>query len=159
MCVVSYAILTLWNSCSVGYILPSLEIFHNTTTEKKYSPIHGCCHTWGQVVRDKTKKMMQRNSCTTQPKQIFTMLLLTKTFALFLELCARLEDNPPFFRWWIRKKIFVLYLSKYSICMCRQWMYKLLLRNSVTNNLFLACACVTYHLSSLYRQRNHDVMS
>jgi hypothetical protein len=31
---VSYAILTLWNSCSVGYLLPSLETFHSTTTEK-----------------------------------------------------------------------------------------------------------------------------
>jgi hypothetical protein len=26
------------------------------------------------VVRDKTKKMTQRNSCTTQPKQIFAVL-------------------------------------------------------------------------------------
>jgi hypothetical protein len=32
MCGVSYAILTLGNSCSV---LPSLETFHSTTTEKK----------------------------------------------------------------------------------------------------------------------------
>jgi hypothetical protein len=31
---VSYTILTLLNSSSVGYILPSLETFHNTTTEK-----------------------------------------------------------------------------------------------------------------------------
>jgi hypothetical protein len=31
---VSYAILTLRNSCSVGYLLPSLETFHSTTTEK-----------------------------------------------------------------------------------------------------------------------------
>jgi hypothetical protein len=31
---VSYAILMLWNSCSVGYLLPSLETFHSTTTEK-----------------------------------------------------------------------------------------------------------------------------
>jgi hypothetical protein len=31
---VSYAILTLQNSCSVGYLLPSLETFHSTTTEK-----------------------------------------------------------------------------------------------------------------------------
>jgi hypothetical protein len=73
---VSYAILTLGNSCS---ILPSLETFHNTTTEKKHSPIHGRCRTWGRVVRVKTKKMTQRNSCTTQPKQIFTVLLITKT--------------------------------------------------------------------------------
>jgi hypothetical protein len=63
---VSYAILTLGNSCSVGYLLPSLETFHSTTTEKKkHSPIHGCCHTWSHVVRDKTKKMTQQNSCTT----------------------------------------------------------------------------------------------
>jgi hypothetical protein len=34
MCGVSYAILTLRNSCSLGYLLPSLETFHNTTTEK-----------------------------------------------------------------------------------------------------------------------------
>jgi hypothetical protein len=31
---VSYAILTLQNSCGVGYLLPSLETFHSTTTEK-----------------------------------------------------------------------------------------------------------------------------
>jgi hypothetical protein len=32
---VSYTILTLGNGCSVGYyLLPSLEIFHSTTTEK-----------------------------------------------------------------------------------------------------------------------------
>jgi hypothetical protein len=31
---VSYAILTLQNSCCVGYLLPSLETFHSTTTEK-----------------------------------------------------------------------------------------------------------------------------
>jgi hypothetical protein len=30
----SHAILTLWNSCSVGYLLPSLETFQSTTTEK-----------------------------------------------------------------------------------------------------------------------------
>jgi hypothetical protein len=84
---VLYAILTLGNSCSV---LPSLETFHSTTTEKKHSPIHGCCHTWGCVVRDKTKEMTQQNTCTTQPKQIFMVLLITKTFALFLELCASL---------------------------------------------------------------------
>jgi hypothetical protein len=31
---VSYAILMLRNSCSVGYLLPSLETFHSTATEK-----------------------------------------------------------------------------------------------------------------------------
>jgi hypothetical protein len=31
---VSYAILMLRNRCSVGYLLPSLETFHSTTTEK-----------------------------------------------------------------------------------------------------------------------------
>jgi hypothetical protein len=31
---VSYAMLTLQNSCSVGYLLPSLETFNITTTEK-----------------------------------------------------------------------------------------------------------------------------
>jgi hypothetical protein len=31
---VSYAILMLQNSCNVGYLLPSLETFHSTTTEK-----------------------------------------------------------------------------------------------------------------------------
>jgi hypothetical protein len=34
MCGVSYTILTLRNSCSVGYLLPSLEKFHSTTAEK-----------------------------------------------------------------------------------------------------------------------------
>jgi hypothetical protein len=42
---VSYTILTLRNTSSVGYLIPSLETFHSTTTEKKHSPIHGCCHT------------------------------------------------------------------------------------------------------------------
>jgi hypothetical protein len=50
---VSYATLTLGNSCSV---LPSIETFYSTTTEKKHSPIHGCCHKWGRVVCDKTKR-------------------------------------------------------------------------------------------------------
>jgi hypothetical protein len=31
---VLYTMLMLRNSCSVGYLLPSLETFHNTTTEK-----------------------------------------------------------------------------------------------------------------------------
>jgi hypothetical protein len=31
---VSYVILMLQNSCSVGYLLLSLETFHSTTTEK-----------------------------------------------------------------------------------------------------------------------------
>jgi hypothetical protein len=31
---VSYVILTLRNSCSIGYLIPSLETFHSTTTEK-----------------------------------------------------------------------------------------------------------------------------
>jgi hypothetical protein len=84
---VSYAILTLGNSCSV---LPSLETFHCTTTEKRIRlftdvAIHEV--VWYMI---KQKKMTQQNSCTTQPKQIFTVLLITKTFALFLELCARL---------------------------------------------------------------------
>jgi hypothetical protein len=36
------------------------------------------------------KQKKDEASCTTQPKQIFTVLLITKTFALFLEPCARL---------------------------------------------------------------------
>jgi hypothetical protein len=84
---VSYAILTLGNSCNV---LPSLEKFHSTTTEKSIRlftdvAIHEV--VWYMI---KQKKMMQRNSCTTQPLQIFTVLLITKTFALFLERCAQL---------------------------------------------------------------------
>jgi hypothetical protein len=74
MCGVSYTILMLGNSCTPQYYY-----------WKMHSLIHGCC-----VVCDKPKKMTQRNSCTTQPKQIFTLLLMTKTFALFLELCAQL---------------------------------------------------------------------
>jgi hypothetical protein len=87
---VSYAILTLRNSCSVGYLLPSLETFHSTTTEKSIRlftdvAIHEVA--WYVI---KQKKTTQQNSCTTQPEQIFTVLLITKTFALFLELCVRL---------------------------------------------------------------------
>jgi hypothetical protein len=87
---VLYAILTLRNSCSVGYLLPSLQTFHTTTTEKSIRlftvvAIHEV--VWYVI---KQKKMAQRNSCTTQPKQIFTVLLITKTSALFLELCEQL---------------------------------------------------------------------
>jgi hypothetical protein len=32
---VSYAILTLGNSCSIGYLLPSLKTFHISTTENR----------------------------------------------------------------------------------------------------------------------------
>jgi hypothetical protein len=89
MCGVSYAILTLQNSCSVGYLLPSLETFRSTTTEKKPSPIHGYCYTWSHVVHDKTKNMMRRNSCTAQPNQIFTALLFYKNIRPILgTLCA-----------------------------------------------------------------------
>jgi hypothetical protein len=87
---VSYSTVTLWNSCSVDYLLPSLETFHSTTTGKKNClfrdvTIHEV--VWYVI---KQKKMTQRNSCTARPKQIFMVLLITKTFALFLELCARL---------------------------------------------------------------------
>jgi hypothetical protein len=88
---VSYAILMVRNSCSVSYLLPSPETFHSVTTEKAFT------YSWTlpHVVRDK-QKMMQRNSCTTQPKQIFMVLIITKTFALFLELCARKKTTPHF---------------------------------------------------------------
>jgi hypothetical protein len=84
---VSYAILTLGNSCSV---LLSLETFHSTTTEKSirlFTDVAINEVAWYVI---KQKKMMQWNTCTTQFKQIFTVLLITKTFALFLELCVRL---------------------------------------------------------------------
>jgi hypothetical protein len=79
----------LYDSCSVGYLLPSLEIFHSTNTKKSIClftdvAIHEV--TWYVI---KQKKMTQRNSCTTQPKQILTVLLI-KTFTLFLELCVHL---------------------------------------------------------------------
>jgi hypothetical protein len=81
---VSYAILTLQNICSVGYLLPGLETFHITTTEKDIClftdvAIHEVA--WYMI---KQKKMTQQNSCTTQPKQIFMVLLITKTFTIFL---------------------------------------------------------------------------
>jgi hypothetical protein len=53
---VSYAILTLQNSCTVSCLLPSLETLHSIATKKKHSPVHGCCRTWGCVVRNKTKR-------------------------------------------------------------------------------------------------------
>jgi hypothetical protein len=61
---VSYTILTLGNRCSV---LPSLETFYSTTTEKSIRlftdvAIHEVA--W-YVIK---KKIMQQNSCTTQPK-------------------------------------------------------------------------------------------
>jgi hypothetical protein len=54
------------------------------------------------VVHDKTKKkkkkkMTQQNSSTTQPKK-YSVLFITKTFALFLELFEKLTDDPQFFR-------------------------------------------------------------
>jgi hypothetical protein len=87
---VSHAILMLQNSCSIGYLLPSLETFHSTTTEKIIRLFMGfAIHEVAWYVI-KQKKMTQRKSCTTQPKQTFIVLLITKTFALFLELCAQL---------------------------------------------------------------------
>jgi hypothetical protein len=68
---VSYAILMLQKSCSVGYLLPNLETFHSTTTEKSIHLLtHIAIHEVAWYVI-KQKKMMQWNSCTTQPKQIF----------------------------------------------------------------------------------------
>jgi hypothetical protein len=65
---VLYAILMLGNRCSV---LPSLETFHSTTTEKSIrlftdDVIHEVA--WYVI---KQKKMTQQNSCNTQPKQMF----------------------------------------------------------------------------------------
>jgi hypothetical protein len=74
---VSYAILTLGNSCSV---LPSLETFNGTTTEKSirlFTDVAINEVAWYVI---KQKKMTQQNSCTTQPKQIFTVLLITRPF-------------------------------------------------------------------------------
>jgi hypothetical protein len=70
---VLYAILTLQNSCSVGYLPPSLETFHSTTTEKSI-------HLFTDVAIHEVAWYVI--------KQIFTVLLITKTFALFLEHCA-----------------------------------------------------------------------
>jgi hypothetical protein len=109
MCGVSYAILMLRNSCSVGYLLPSLETFHSTTTEKKHLPVHGCCHTWGRVVHDKTKKMTQWNSCTTQPKQIFTVLLITTIRPILGTLCAIIRRPPHFLDDELGKKFRLLF--------------------------------------------------
>jgi hypothetical protein len=81
MRVVSYAILILGNSCSV---LPSVETFHSTTTEKSI------CLFTDVAIHEVAWYLTQQNSCTTHTKQIFTVLLMTKTFALFLEICARL---------------------------------------------------------------------
>jgi hypothetical protein len=86
---VLYAILPLQNSCSVDYLLPTLETVHNTTTEKSIRLFTDVAMRSRGTWQNK-KKMTQRNSCTTQPKQIFMVLLVTKTFALFLELFARL---------------------------------------------------------------------
>jgi hypothetical protein len=48
------------------------------------------------MVRDKTKKMTQQNSCTTQPKQIFMVLLITETFALFWNFVRDYKTAPYF---------------------------------------------------------------
>jgi hypothetical protein len=68
-----------------SYLLPSLETLHKTTTKKSIGlftdvAIHEV--TWYVT---KQKKMTERNGCTTQPKKIFMVLLIT-----LLELCARL---------------------------------------------------------------------
>jgi hypothetical protein len=49
--------------------------------------------TWYVI---KQKKMTQQNSCTTQPKQIFTVLLITKTFALFGNFVRDYKMTPHF---------------------------------------------------------------
>jgi hypothetical protein len=101
---VSYTILTLRNSCCVGYLQPSLETFHSTTTEKSihlFTDVATHEVTWYVIEQ---KKMTQWNSCTTRPKEIFTMLLITKTFALSWNFVCNCKMTPPFFRWCIRKK-------------------------------------------------------
>jgi hypothetical protein len=86
---VSYAILTLQNSCSVGNI-PQYYYW------KKHWPIHGCCHTCSRVVRNKTK-VTQWSSCTTQPKQIFRVLLITKNIRPTLGTLCVIIRWPPIF--------------------------------------------------------------
>jgi hypothetical protein len=86
---VSYAILTLRNSCSVGYLLPSLETFHSTTTEKSIRlftnvAIH-------EVMWYMIKQKRWRNKTAVLPSlNKYYPFVITKTFTLFLELCVQL---------------------------------------------------------------------
>jgi hypothetical protein len=94
---VSYAILTLRNGCSVGYLLPNIETFNSTTTEKSiYLFTDVAIHEVAWYVI-KQKKMTHRNSCTTQPKQIFMVLLFYKNIRPILgTLCAIIRRLPIF---------------------------------------------------------------
>jgi hypothetical protein len=87
---VSYAILTLQNSCSVGYLLPNLETYHSTTTEKSIHlftdiAIHEVA--WYMI---KQKRWCNETGVLPSLNKYSQCYFFTKTFALFLEFCARL---------------------------------------------------------------------
>jgi hypothetical protein len=83
---VSYAILMLGNSCSV---LPSLETFHSTTTEKSiclFTDV-GMHEVAWYVIKQKDDAM----KLLYYPAEAnIHDVTNNKTFTLFLELCARL---------------------------------------------------------------------
>jgi hypothetical protein len=68
----------------------------------------------------KQKMMTKRNSCTTQPKQIFTVLRFYKNIRPLRGNLCTIIRRPPIFKMMNQEKIFVLYSSKYGIT-CLFW--------------------------------------
>lgn len=81
-------ILMLWNSCAVGYLLPSLQTLHGITTKSISIFSDVVIH---KVVWYVIKQKRWRNEIAVLPslEEIFMLLLITKTFALFVQLYAQ----------------------------------------------------------------------
>jgi hypothetical protein len=117
---VSYAILMLWNISSVGYLLPSLETFHSTTTERSIRlftdvAIHEV--TWYVI-----KQKRWRNETAVLPSlNKYSRCYYNKNIRPILGTFCTIMTTPHFLDDESRKKCCVLYSSKYGIWPVR-WM-------------------------------------
>jgi hypothetical protein len=120
---VSYAILTLGNSCSV---LPSLETFHSTTTEKSI-----CLFTdvainevaWYMI---KQKRWCNETAILHPTQTNFHGVTNNKNIRPILGTLCTIIRQPPFLRWWIRKK-FSSYIQVNTVF--QMWLPTAVLRN------------------------------
>jgi hypothetical protein len=110
---VLYTILMLWNSCSVGYLLSSLETLHSTTTEKSIRlftdvAIHEVAWYVIKQEDDAAKQLYYPTKTNihsvTNNKNIHPIL---RTLYMIIRRPLHFLDDES-------GKIFVLYLSKYS---------------------------------------------
>jgi hypothetical protein len=105
---VSYAILTMRNSCSVGYLLPSLETFHSATTEKIIRlftdvTIHKvACYVMMMMI--KKKKKWHNETAVLPSLNKYSRCYKKKNIRPILGTLCAIIRRPPIFKWWIRKK-------------------------------------------------------